>query len=378
MQAKTNTLDTLHQLVLDNLNQVVLMFDTELCLDFINPAGEMLFAVSARRLIGQHAKGLLPANSRLLEAIIKGQSSGHPFTEHEVALTLPGRRELTVDYTITPLAALPGASGLLLELQQVDRQLRISREGQQLSQQQTLRSLVRGLAHEIKNPLGGLRGAAQLLERELPNEELKEYTNIIIGEADRLRNLVNRMLGPNSLPQKEPINIHQVLEHVRQLVAVEMKGGISFISDYDPSIPEIMADRDQLIQAVLNIIRNAVQAIGDEGEIILRTRAVRQFTIGHRRHKLVCRIEIIDNGPGIAEDMMENIFYPMVTGRADGTGLGLSIAQSLINQHGGLIQCESRPGRTRFTLLLPLKISDATSDAPSTPVNSQPTLRHSA
>lgn len=377
MQAKTSALDTLHQLVLDNLNHAVLMFDTELCLDFINPAGEMLFAVSARRLIGQHAKGLLPANSRLLEAIIKGQSSGHPFTEHEVALTLPGCRELTVDYTITPLAALPGASGLLLELQQVDRQLRISREGQQLSQQQTMRSLVRGLAHEIKNPLGGLRGAAQLLERELPNEELKEYTNIIIGEADRLRNLVNRMLGPNSLPQKEAINIHQVLEHVRQLVAVEMKGGISFISDYDPSIPEIMADRDQLIQAVLNIIRNAVQAIGDEGEIILRTRAVRQFTIGQKRHKLVCRIEIIDNGPGIAEEMMESIFYPMVTGRADGTGLGLSIAQSLINQHGGLIQCESRPGRTRFTLLLPLKIGDVTSDAPSAPVNSQPTLRHS-
>ena len=361
MQAKT-TLDTLHRRILDNLTHAVLMFDAELRLDFINPAGEMLFAVSAKRLIGQHAEALLPANSHLLAAITKGQNSGHPFTEHEVAITLPGHRELTVGYTITPLAALPGESGLLLELQQVDRQLRISREGQQLSQQQTMRSLVRGLAHEIKNPLGGLRGAAQLLERELPSEELKEYTNIIIGEADRLRNLVNHMLGPNSLPQKEPINIHQVLEHVRQLVGVEIRDGISFISDYDPSIPEVMADRDQLIQAVLNIVRNAVQAIGNEGEIILRTRAIRQFTIGQKRHKLVCRIEIIDNGPGIPEDMMESIFYPMVTGRADGTGLGLSIAQSLINQHGGLIQCESRPGRTRFSLLLPLNL------------DSQPTL----
>ncbi len=378
MQEKTNTLGALNQRILDNLTHAVLMFDARLCLDFINPAGEMLFAISAKRLIGQHAEKLLPANSHLLASISKGQNSGHPFTEHEVAIVLPGDRELTVDYTVTPLASLPGESGLLLELQQVDRQLRISREGQQLSQQQTMQSLVRGLAHEIKNPLGGLRGAAQLLERELPNEELKEYTDIIIGEADRLRNLVNRMLGPNSLPQKEAINIHQVLEHVRQLVAVEIESGISFISDYDPSIPEVMADRDQLIQAVLNIVRNAAQAIDNEGEIILRTRALRQFTIGQKRHKLVCRIEIIDNGSGIPEDMMESIFYPLVTGRAEGSGLGLSISQSLINQHGGLIQCDSRPGRTRFYLLLPLNNAGHHSDGALVPTNVQPKSRYSA
>jgi two-component system nitrogen regulation sensor histidine kinase GlnL len=208
-----------------------------------------------------------------------------------------------------------------------------------------------------------VRGAAQLLERELPSKDLKEFTNIIIGEADRLQSLVDRMLGPNKLPKKEPLNIHQVLEHVRQLVNVGINDDIKIITDYDPSIPDLIADRDQLIQAILNIVGNAVQALDDKGEIILSTRAVRQFTIGHVFHKLVCRIDIIDNGPGIAEDMIENIFYPMVTGRAEGTGLGLSISQSLINQHGGLIQCESQPGRTKFSLLIPFE---------STPFESAP------
>ena len=361
MQTKSSTNKSitpeLQQRILDNLTHAVLLFDDDLCLNYINPAGEMMFTVSAKRLIGQCAPALLPSNSHLLEAIEKGLDGGHPFTEHEVQVTLPGRRELTVDCTITPLALADGGANLLVELQQLDRQLRISREGQQLAQQETLRLLVRGLAHEIKNPLGGLRGAAQLLERELPDPELKEYTNIIIGEADRLRNLVNRLLGPNALPKKELINIHQVLEHVRQLINVEKPGDISFVTDYDPSIPEVLGDRDQLIQAMLNIVGNAVQAIGTQGEIILRTRALRQFTIGQTCHKLACQVEVIDNGPGIPEDMMESIFYPMVTGRADGTGLGLSIAQSLINQHGGLIQCESRPGRTRFRVLLPLDLT---------------------
>lgn len=364
----------LHKRILENLTHAVVMFDADLRLVYINPAGEMLFTVSAKRLVGKRAATLLPAKSHLLAAIEKGVKSGHPFTEHEVQVTLPGHRELTVDCTITPLASASDGTGLLVELQQLDRQLRISREGQQLAQQETLRSMVRGLAHEIKNPLGGLRGAAQLLERELPDPELKEYTHIIIGEADRLRNLVNRLLGPNSLPQKEPINIHQVLEHVRQLINVEKPGDISFVTDYDPSIPEILADRDQLVQAVLNIVGNAVQAIGDHGEIILRTRALRQFTIGQTCHKLACQVEIIDNGPGIPEEMQESIFYPMVTGRADGTGLGLSIAQSLIYQLGGLIQCESRPGRTRFRLLLPLNVNPNDTE----PETNSSSLRHSA
>lgn len=356
------------QRVLENLNQVLLVFDVDLRLDYINPSGEMLFEVSANRLVGQKAESLFPEGSHFLEALRNGQSSGHPFTEHEVTLTLPGHRDIIVDYTITPLAERSGQSGILVEISRMDRQVRFSREEQQLTQQQTFRTLVRGLAHEIKNPLGGLRGAAQLLEKELPSEELKEFTNIIIGEADRLQKLVDQMLGPNKVPKKEHLNIHQVLEHVRQLVSVGLNNNIKILTDYDPSIPELLADRDQLIQAVLNIVGNAVHAIGSEGEIILSTRTERQCNIGHVSHKLVCRIDIIDNGPGIPEDMMENIFYPMVSGNANGTGLGLSIAQTLVNQHGGLIQCESRPGRTKFSLLIPFEIDNSQTQNNVTPL----------
>ena len=182
----------------------------------------------------------------------------------------------------------------------------------------------------------------------------KEYTGVIIGEADRLQNLVDRMQGPKSLPQMKTINIHQVIERVRSLVTAEVTDKINLVRDYDPSIPKIYADQDQLIQAILNIVRNATQAIVNEGEIVLRTRAERQFTLGQTRHKLVLRIDIIDNGSGIAPEIIKSIFYPMVTGRPEGTGLGLSIAQSLIHQHGGLIECESEHGKTRFSVLLPL------------------------
>ena len=199
-----------------------------------------------------------------------------------------------------------------------------------------------------------MRGAAQLLERELADPVLKEYTDVIIGEADRLQNLVDRMLGPNTIPKKRAISIHQILERVRQLVSAEVPPQVQLVRDYDPSIPDLIADPDQLIQAVLNIVRNAAQAVGELGEIRLRSRTLRQYTLGQHRHKIVIKVDVIDNGPGIAADMMESIFYPMVTGRPDGTGLGLSIAQSIINQHGGLIECASEPGNTRFTLLLPI------------------------
>jgi two-component system nitrogen regulation sensor histidine kinase GlnL len=215
--------------------------------------------------------------------------------------------------------------------------------------------LIRNLAHEIKNPLGGLRGAAQLLEQEFADQSLKEYTQIIIGEADRLRNLVDRMLGPIRPPVYDDVNIHEVLERVRTLVLAEIGDGIHIEQDYDPSIPLLKGDADQLIQAVLNIVRNAVQALEGQGVILIRTRVQRQYTIGHTRHKLVARLDIIDNGPGISKERLEEIFYPMISGRIDGTGLGLSIAQVLVSQHGGLIECESRPGKTVFTLLLPLE-----------------------
>jgi two-component system nitrogen regulation sensor histidine kinase GlnL len=261
---------------------------------------------------------------------------------------------VTVDITALPVSDANQPGRLLLELSQVDRQLRITREEGLLAQSYATRSLIRGLAHEIKNPLGGLRGAAQLLERELHNEELKEYTQIIISEADRLQSLMNQMLGPNVLPNKRMINVHEALERVRQVVGAELPASVVIRRDYDPSIPELQADLDQLIQAVMNLVRNAAQAVGESGVIILRTRSLRQYTIGHTLHKLVARIDVIDNGPGIPEEMQGGLFLPMVTGRADGTGLGLPIAQSLINSNGGLIEWESRPGHTQFTVLLPI------------------------
>ncbi len=346
------------QRVLENLTTSTLLFDHELRLVYINPAGETLLAASARQLQGQSLRELMPAAAIFAVDVERALASGHPYTERELRLDWTEGRVITVDCTITPLLETRQPPALLMELLRVDRHLRITREEHLLAQHNAARALVRGLAHEIKNPLGGLRGAAQLLERELPSEDLKEYTRIIILEADRLQSLMNRMLGPNALPQKRAINIHEVLEHVRGLVRAEAYQAIQIECDYDPSIPLLNADRDMLIQAVLNIVRNAHQALGAQGTILLRTRVRRQVTIGHRRFKLVVRLDIVDNGPGIAADMIENIFYPMVTGRANGTGLGLSIAQSLVNQHNGLVECTSRPGHTVFTLLLPLEDAD--------------------
>lgn len=334
--------------LLDSLSTAVLLLDERLRLLYLNPAAEDLFAVSLRQALGIEWSVLVHAEAGMVSRLEAALASQHPYTERELELG-SGKGRITVDCTVTPLSA----SEILIELVQVDRHLRISREEQLLVQQQAARELLRGLAHEIKNPLGGLRGAAQLLERELEQPDLKEYTQVIIGEADRLRNLVNRMLGPNNVPDKRAVNIHEILEHVRNLVDAEAHEHLAIHREYDPSIPELQADPELLVQAVLNIVRNAAQAGGTD--ITLRTRAQRQFTIGHARHKLVARVDISDNGPGIDPDIQEKIFYPMVTGRAQGTGLGLSIAQSLINEHGGLIECESEPGNTVFTILLPLE-----------------------
>ena len=355
METMTEKQNATHKRIIENLHTAVLLLDSSLRLEFMNPAGEMLFAVSASRFIGHPAQEVL-IDRELSTALEQVLSSGTPITERELVLNLGYRPKVTVDLTAIPLSNTEGREALLVEMKQVDRQLRITREEGLLAQSNATRALVRGLAHEIKNPLGGLRGAAQLLERELNNEELKEYTTIIISEADRLQELMNRMLGPNSLPRKRQINIHEVVERVRQVVSAEQTEAIRIQRDYDPSIPDVYADSDQLIQAMLNLVRNAAQAIGEQGEITLRTRSLRQYTIGHTLHKLVARIDVIDNGPGIAPEMRESLFLPMVTGRADGTGLGLPIAQSLINLNDGLIEWESRPGLTVFTVLLPIEV----------------------
>ena len=344
----------LHIRILEGMNSAVLLFDQALRLRYINPAGESLFSVSARHLIDEPYQALIQDKADLQQQLDEACRSGRPFTRHEVSLDLGNDINVMMDFTAVPLLEPGYPAEMLVELHSVDRLLRISREENQFVQQQATQEILRGLAHEIKNPLGGLRGAAQLLKRQLDSEDLKEYTRVIIDEADRLQKLVNRILGPNNLPNKRSINIHHVLEHVRNLLMAEDEHQIDIRRDYDPSIPEMEADPDQLIQAILNITRNAYQALGEEGTITLRTRIERKYTLGKQRYDLVARIEIIDNGPGIPEDMQDKIFFPMVTGRAEGTGLGLSITQSLIQQHDGLIEVNSVPGRTVFAVLLPI------------------------
>ena len=344
------------QHILENLNTAVLLVDAELVVRAMNPSAEMLFETGARQAMGQLLTFLLPHNQALLEAMHQTLVSGHPFTEHGLRLGVPIHRWITADCTVTPLIQKQGsAKELVLEINPIDRLLRLAREESRNDQHAASRAVIRGLAHEIKNPLGGLRGAAQLLERELPSESLKEYTRIIIHEADRLRNLVDRMVGPNMPLKKQPTNIHEVMDHVRRLVKAEVASSIQVVIDYDPSIPEFAADKEQLIQAVLNVARNAAQALNSEGTICFRTRVDRQFTIGTKRYRLVVRAEIEDNGPGIPDELRERIFYPMVTGKPDGTGLGLSIAQDIVHQHGGLIEFSSQPEHTVFRIYLPLE-----------------------
>ena len=343
----------MHDKILDNINEAILLFDSELILIYINTAGEVLFEDSARHLIGKSAKNLFGSNTILNNDLLLCIERNEGFFDRELTLDL-FHKKITISFSATPIQENQQEPEVLLELQQLDRHIRISKEEQLLAQENISRMLMRGFAHEIKNPLGGLRGAAQLLELELQDNDLKEYTQIIIEEADRMKALMDKMLGPNKVPNKVTLNIHEALERVRQLVQVEVSDMIVIKRDYDPSIPELKADKNQLIQAFLNIIRNAAQAIQETGEIILRTRIYRQMTIAGKRHKLVARIDIIDNGSGIKPELMNQIFYPMITGRNDGTGLGLPISQSIINQYNGIIECTSTPENTVFSIYLPV------------------------
>ncbi|MBK8182693.1 MAG: nitrogen regulation protein NR(II) [Candidatus Competibacteraceae bacterium] len=340
--------------VVDGLSIAVIVLDRRLRLLFMNAAAETLFELSFRKARKLALADLIVGSEPFIAGLRRCLENAHPYIERELQLTFLPDRSVTVDCTAAPLLERDPPMELLLELRQVDWRLRINREEHILAQHHTTRALVRNLAHEIKNPLGGLRGAAQLLERELPAPALREYTGIIIGEADRLRNLVDRMLGPNQPRAYDEVCIHELLERVCGLVQAETGSGIQIERDYDPSIPPVWGDADRLIQALLNVVRNAVQALDGQGVITLRTRVQRQYTIGAKRHKLVGRLDVIDHGPGIPPEQQQQIFYPMISGRPNGTGLGLSIAQNIVNQHGGLIECASRPGETVFTLLLPL------------------------
>ncbi|UYM18829.1 nitrogen regulation protein NR(II) [Endozoicomonas euniceicola] len=347
----------IEQFVLDNLNTAVIALDPELRVSYLNHAAENLLDISERRSYSQPLETLL-TQPALEDDLKRAQSQQQPFTRRKACIRI-NSEPVTVDYTVTPVDY--SDFSILLEIHPRDRLQRITREASLIAKQETAKSLARGMAHEVKNPLGGIRGAAQLLERQLNDNDQKEFTTIIIEEVDRLRDLVDQMLGPVKPPNLKALNVHEVIERVIQLTEAETGGAIQFVRDYDPSIPEIPADRERLIQAILNLVRNAMQAIEQhsplsDGQITIQTRVIRQFTIANERCRLVCNIRIIDNGPGIPEDMIENIFYPMISSRAEGTGLGLPMAQSIISQHKGLIECDSKPGRTCFNVYIPIAL----------------------
>ena len=338
---------------------VVLVAGDALAVRYVNAASEDLFRLSRKRVLDRPLSTIADFDAAWIERVRANLDATAPFTAREVAMrTADGECSHQVDATVTPMGGTAGAEQALIQLTAVDRQLRIARENGLREQERANRRLLRGVAHEIRNPLAGLRGAAQLLARELEAAELREYTDIIVREADRLRGLVDRMVGPVDHPAPEYINIHRLTEHVLQLLRAEAPPDVALRTDYDPSIPELYADADQLIQALLNLARNALQALDGNGWMMLRTSTRRRFTIGPVQHRLVACIEVLDNGPGIPPDLIENLFQPMISGRADGSGLGLTIAQSLVGRHGGLIECESpapaSDASTVFRVLLPL------------------------
>jgi two-component system nitrogen regulation sensor histidine kinase GlnL len=337
--------------VLENLTTPVLVLDRSLRVIYINTATEILFEISQRQAEDIPLLTLLPGEKKLFNSLQRVQTTGQSFLEREISLFIPATGEVLVDCFIKELDL--DEPYIIVQLMELDYQQRANQDENLHTQQR----VVRGLAHEIKNPLGGLRGAAQLLERQLDSEDLKEYTRIIIAEADRLQNLMNRMLGPHQKPEKKQTNIHQVLQHVRQLVDIEVDERLKFKIDYDPSIPDLYADYDQLIQIFLNIVRNAVQAMHGVGLITLRTRVLRNITIDNQFHRLAALVEIEDNGPGIPKSIQDSLFYPLVTGRADGTGLGLYLVQNLVQHNSGTVSCASQAGQTIFSVIFPLELS---------------------
>jgi two-component system nitrogen regulation sensor histidine kinase GlnL len=358
------TLDNVHKRLLDTLKTAVILLDENLCLLYINIAAETLLDISDRQAKDSFIGDLFLNASADINEMQAALANERSITRRKAELRTVHNKAIVVDYTISPFDN-NGEIQALIEFNSLEHTHRITREETLHSAHATTQELVRGLAHEIKNPLGGIRGAAQLLAREIPGDELSEYTNVIIEEADRLRNLVDRLSGSKKPLNKKEINIHEVLERVRSLVTAEIAdqniSGIQLVQDYDPSIPTIVADAEQLIQAVLNLVRNAMQSLNSPdiehnlGKITLRSRIIRNSTIDSKFHRLATAIEIIDNGPGVPANLIDTIFYPLISGRAEGTGLGLSITHGIINQHNGMIECQSDHAETKFTIVLPLE-----------------------
>ena len=340
--------------VLDTLVTATMVLDTDLKVVFVNSAAESLLHCSATQIVGSALNQILLSAEDLQANLRKALREMQPFTARETLLQLPDNLREEVDLTVS---ILDNAHYLVLEMYPTTRLTRINQSKASTDRQATTRGLIRGLAHEVKNPLGGIRGAAQLLERELPSAALSEYTGVIIAEADRLKDLVDRMLGPHQRPNIEAVYLPEICEHVIAVAASEFSDRIEWLRAYDPSLPDIAGVRDQIIQAVLNVVRNACQALinTNAAKITLQTRITRQFTIGKIRHRQVMCLNIIDNGPGIDSRDLERIFYPMISGRPDGSGLGLSITQHIISEHNGVIQVSSTFGQTIFSIFLPFE-----------------------
>ena len=334
------------------LATAVILLDDESRIAYLNPAAENLFDVSGKILLGHPLQQVFTNTEQLANAMQQAIHNNASHIEHDLILGTHTHSKMQLRCAVTPVQF--NRRYLLLEFYPIDRPLKLAREEQMQDQTQANRLLLRNLAHEIKNPLGGIRGAAQLLEQELEKPSLREYTQVIVQEADRLRSLMESLLAPQNASHYSALNVHEVLERVRSVVLAEMPEGLKIKRDYDISLPALTGDKEQLIQTFLNIVRNAAQAMQGSGTIVMRTRVAHQVTLIKRRYRQAVRVEIIDNGPGITPELHDKIFYPLVSGRTEGHGLGLTIAQDFISQHHGIIEFDSEPGRTRFTVLLPI------------------------
>ncbi len=345
----------------DSLSTGIVVLDAQLCPIYANVSAQDFMAVSLRQARGRPFSELFYDPRQLLDVLRRSLNNLETCTQHELVVKAVGsvasREPSVIDLIVTPLEGQVTGTYLLLELTDATQRQRISRDNDILTDMDASRLMIRQLAHEVKNPLGGLRGAAQLLDKELASPALREYTAIIISEADRLVALVDSMAGSSSPTSKDMLNIHEICEHVVKLIRAEAPPTLQLERDYDPSLPDGLIDRNQIVQALLNVARNAMQAAGAHGKLVMRTRVRTNHGIGKARHKLVAVIEMEDNGPGVPPDLIKTLFLPLVTGRANGSGLGLAVAQDLATRHGGIIEFTSQPGRTVFSLLLPLEES---------------------
>ena len=348
--------------LVENMETSVLLFGSDMLLKAINPAGENLLQASTRALVGRSAEMIFSSSEKCRRTLVAAVRENRVITRRELSLHISPGNDITIDCTVTPVGRDRGGPELIVEITRIDRLIRLARDDYMQSQYEATRNVLRGIAHEVKNPLGGLRGAAQLLDMEISDPELREFTQIIIREADRLSGMVDKMAGPNKMLALQPANIHTITEYVRGLVTAEFPDLVRLESDYDPSLPDIRADHDALVQVILNLSRNAVQAMLDAPEatdgapnrLIYRTRVTSKFTIGNTMHRMVLRLDIEDNGPGIPKELQDTVFYPLITSKAEGRGLGLSIVQTIISQHGGLVEFTSKPGKTVFSIYLPM------------------------